>query len=223
MLTYGIIEINHMTWDQILSEEQKKPYYKKLQYDLDQDRQNKIIYPPEDLIFNALNQTPLKDVKVVILGQDPYHNPNEACGLSFSVPENIKPPPSLKNIFKELEADLGIKKLHGNLESWTRQGVLLLNTSLTVQQKKPASHSNIGWHHFTNRVIQAVSHNQPFVVFILWGNHAQKKQALIDAHHAIVTSAHPSPLSAYRGFFGSKPFSTTNTLLKSNHLPEIMW
>jgi len=190
-------------------------------------KKNKVIfYPPGPLIFNSFNLTPLEKIKVVILGQDPYHGPGQAHGLCFSVPDGIKPPPSLLNIYKELESDIGkkITTQNGNLEAWAKQGVFLLNTTLTVEQSKPLSHQELGWSEFTNKVITIISRELNNIVFILWGSHAQSKKNLIDPNkHLILTSAHPSPLSAYRGFFGSKPFSKTNNFLESKQIDKIKW
>jgi uracil-DNA glycosylase len=187
--------------------------------------QGHIIYPAMSKIFAAFSLTPFESVKVVIAGQDPYHGPNQAEGLCFSVPEGIKKPPSLVNIFKELHDDLKIDPpAHGSLKSWAGQGVLLLNTSLTVRANEAASHSGQGWEFFTDRVIQTLSEHKDFIIFVLWGAHAQSKIKLIDTtRHAIIASAHPSPLSAYRGFFGSKPFSKINDLLKEHGLDVIDW
>jgi len=185
----------------------------------------KIIYPPGSLIFNALNSTPLERVKVVILGQDPYHSAGQAHGLSFSVPQGIAVPPSLQNIFKELKRDLNIAlPNHGCLEQWAAQGVLLLNTSLTVEQGKPGSHAGSGWQHFTDLVIEMASQLREHLVFMLWGAHAQSKQRLIDSSkHLILRSPHPSPLSAHRGFIGNGHFSRCNDFLSQHGLTPIDW
>ena len=187
---------------------------------------NKIIYPSKSLIFNAFNLCDFEEVKVIILGQDPYHGPDQAHGLSFSVKKNIPFPPSLKNIIKELENDIGVKfqQNDGNLSKWAKQGVFLLNTTLTVEKSKPLSHSKIGWELFTDKVIELLSEKKQNLVFILWGKHAQAKNQLIDnSKHLVISSTHPSPLSAHRGFFGSKPFSQTNKFLLSNNIKEINW
>ena len=187
---------------------------------------NKIIYPSKSLIFNAFNLCDFEEVKVIILGQDPYHGPDQAHGLSFSVRKNIPFPPSLKNIIKELENDIGVKfqQNDGNLSKWAKQGVFLLNTTLTVEKSKPLSHSKIGWELFTDKVIELLSEKKQNLVFILWGKHAQAKNQLIDnSKHLVISSTHPSPLSAHRGFFGSKPFSQTNKFLLSNNIKEINW
>lgn len=213
-----------MTWEQILTREEKKPYFKQIMQHLDSEVNSAhTIYPPRDKIFEALKLTPLSATKVVILGQDPYHGPNEAHGLAFSVLCS-KIPPSLKNIFKELHHDLNTNiPSSGDLSSWARQGVLLLNTSLTVRHKQPNSHSRIGWQKLTDQFINAVSDHQPFVVFILWGGNAQSKKSLIHSRHTILESAHPSPLSCYRGFINSKPFSQANQYLIKNGLAPINW
>ena len=185
----------------------------------------KVLYPPSKLIFNALNMTPLDQVKVVILGQDPYHGPGQAHGLSFSVPKGVQLPPSLVNIFKEIHADTGVAMpKHGCLESWSEQGVLLLNSVLTVEHKKAGSHAGNGWERFTDRVIQILNANREGLVFLLWGSYAQKKGALIDEQkHYVLKSVHPSPLSAHRGFMGCRHFSKTNTYLASRRETPIDW
>ena len=215
------------SWLEHLQEEFSKPYMVNLKEKLQKLKKNKVIfYPPGPLIFNSFNLTPLEKIKVVILGQDPYHGPGQAHGLCFSVPDGIKPPPSLLNIYKELESDIGkkITTQNGNLEAWAKQGVFLLNTTLTVEQSKPLSHQELGWSEFTNKAITIISRELNNIVFILWGSHAQSKKNLIDPNkHLILTSAHPSPLSAYRGFFGSKPFSKTNNFLESKQIDKIKW
>lgn len=185
----------------------------------------KVIYPSEDDVFNALNSTTLSRVKVVILGQDPYHGANQAHGLSFSVAKGIATPPSLRNIYKELHSDLGIEPpSHGNLQSWAEQGVLLLNSVLTVEQAQAASHQGKGWERFTDRVIDAVNQQCRNVVFLLWGSYAQKKGQAIDRQrHLVLTAPHPSPLSAYRGFFGCQHFSSANQYLQQHGIQEIEW
>ena len=213
-------------WKQALREEFDKPYMADLREFLRQEHvAGKEIYPPGPLIFNALNLTPLDKIKVVILGQDPYHGPGQAHGLCFSVPPGISVPPSLVNIYKELKRDLNIDIAnHGCLLHWAEQGVLLLNTTMTVERANAASHAKIGWEHFTDRIIQVVSEQQPKLVFLLWGAHAQSKQKLIDAtKHLVLTSVHPSPLSAYRGFIGNGHFSRTNKFLEQNGLAPIDW
>jgi uracil-DNA glycosylase len=185
----------------------------------------KIIYPPGSLIFNAFNKTPFDKIKVVILGQDPYHNPGQAHGLSFSVPEGVTPPPSLINIYKEIATDIGVNMpRQGNLEKWTERGVLLLNAVLTVRANEPASHSKIGWMDFTDAVIKHISDQKQHVVFLLWGKFAHEKQALIDeTKHLVLKAAHPSPFSADKGFFGCRHFSRTNEYLASQGIDPIDW
>ncbi len=214
------------SWKEVLQSEFNKPYFEKLTGFLKHEiKQNKTIYPPGKLIFNAFNTTPFNNVKVVILGQDPYHNPGQAHGLSFSVPHGIATPPSLVNILKEISADLDIPPAgHGNLEKWAQQGVLMLNASLTVERNKPMSHSKIGWHDFTNAVIANLSDKKEKLVFMLWGGFAKSKQPLIDSNkHLILTAAHPSPLSAHNGFFGCKHFSKANEWLQLNGIHPIDW
>lgn len=212
------------TWIEWIESEKTQPYYKNIKKQIDKEYQSHTIYPEKRLILNAMRITPLEKVKVVVLGQDPYHGPQEAHGLSFSVPQGVKIPPSLRNIFKELADDLDIPSpSHGNLTHWAEQGVFLLNTTLTVRHKEPRSHHSLGWPQFTNRVISHINHELPYVVFILWGKDAQSKRNLIDARHGIIQSVHPSPLSAYRGFLGSKPFSKANQLLKEHNLEPINW
>ena len=217
----------HPSWLEHLKEEFQKDYMLTLKKKLLELKNKKIIfYPQGDKIFNAFNLTPLNNVKVVILGQDPYHGPNQAHGLCFSVPQSVKPPPSLVNIFKELESDTGKKRNYhdGNLEHWARQGVFLLNTTLTVEKSKPLSHRDYGWSEFTDRVISLISDKLENIVFILWGSFAQSKKQLIDSgSHLILTAPHPSPLSAHRGFFGSKPFSKTNNFLHSKQIDMVNW
>ena len=214
------------SWKTALRDQFEQPYMQQLREFLRQEHAaGKEIYPPGPLIFNALNSTPLDKVKVVILGQDPYHGPGQAHGLSFSVQPGIAAPPSLVNIFKELQRDLNIPiARHGCLQSWADQGVLLLNTTLTVERANAASHANKGWQLFTDRVIEVVSEQRSDVVFLLWGSHAQSKQKLIDAtKHLILKSVHPSPLSAYRGFLGCGHFSQTNRFLEQRGLAPIQW
>ena len=214
------------SWKEKLLEEFNKDYMRSLSEFLRSEKlKNKIIFPPGNKIFNAFNLTKFEDVKVVILGQDPYHGQNQAHGLSFSVEEGIRPPPSLKNIFKELESDMGIKQPeHGNLERWCNEGVLLLNSILTVEKSKPASHSNMGWEQFTDKILSILNDLKRNVVFILWGKKAQEKGHFLDKNrHLILKSAHPSPYSANNGFLGSKPFSKTNHYLNSNNIKEIDW
>lgn len=214
------------SWKEKLLEEFNKDYMRSLSEFLRSEKlKNKIIFPPGNKIFNAFNLTKFEDVKVVILGQDPYHGHNQAHGLSFSVEEGIRPPPSLKNIFKELESDMGIKQPeHGNLERWCSEGVLLLNSILTVEKSKPASHANMGWEQFTNKILSILNDLKRNVVFILWGKKAQEKGHFLDKNrHLILKSAHPSPYSANNGFLGSRPFSKTNHYLNSNNIKEIDW
>ena len=217
----------HHSWLAHLKNEFQKDYMVTLKYKLQELKKDKIIfYPRGEQIFNAFNLTPFDKVKVVILGQDPYHGPNQAHGLCFSVPNSVKPPPSLVNIFKELQSDIGeiINPGNGNLEHWAEQGVFLLNTTLTVEQSKPLSHQNYGWGEFTDKVISVIDNHLENIVFILWGAFAQSKKNLIDSKkHLILTAPHPSPLSAHRGFFGSKPFSQTNTFLQSKQIDKIKW
>ncbi|KAF1302402.1 uracil-DNA glycosylase [Enterococcus saccharolyticus] len=207
-------EIIHNSWQGILEEEFQKPYYQELRQFLKQEYGTQTIYPDMYHIFEALEQTPYEKVKVVILGQDPYHGENQAHGLSFSVQPGVKIPPSLRNIYQELEADLGIKPVnHGFLTSWAQQGVLLLNTVLTVRAGQAYSHRGKGWEQLTDAIIKKLNERERPVVFILWGKPAQQKMSMIDSRHVIIRSVHPSPLSAHRGFFGSKPFSKTNQAL----------
>lgn len=217
---------NNLTWQNVLGKEKEKPYFQKILNFLEQERaQDKIIYPSRENIFNALKLTDFSDVKVVIIGQDPYHGPNQAIGLSFAVERGIPLPPSLKNIYKELESDLNIPPAkHGDLRPWAKQGVLLLNATLTVEANKPQSHANIGWQQFTDEVIKSLNHHPQGIVFLLWGAYAQKKAALIDtSKHRILATTHPSPLSAHRGFLGSKIFSKANHHLQDLGRPIIDW
>ena len=214
------------SWLKVLKDEFEKPYMKNLSIFLNSEKNNnKIIYPPGSKIFNALNLTPFTSVKVIILGQDPYHGQNQANGLSFSVEIGNKIPPSLQNIFKELNSDLNIlPSQHGDLSNWAKQGVLLLNTILTVEASKPSSHSNKGWEIFTDKILHSLSSLKDNLVFILWGKKAQEKISLIDeSKHKILKSTHPSPYSANNGFFGSQPFSKTNFFLKSKNIDKINW
>lgn len=216
----------HDSWKALLLAEFQKPHMKLLKDFLVQEKkQGKAIYPKGEDIFLALNRTPVDRVKVVILGQDPYHGPGQAHGLSFSVPRGTKLPPSLLNIYKELETDLGIPVTrNGCLETWADQGVLLLNSVLTVQDGQPASHQNKGWEKFTDQIIQQVNDQVPHVAFILWGAYAQKKASFVDRNrHFVLQSPHPSPLSAHRGFFGSRPFSKVNQFLVEKNLLPIDW
>jgi len=211
-------------WDMVLEEEFKKEYYKKLGIFVKSEYKNKMIFPPYENIFDALRLTDYDDVKVVVLGQDPYHGLGEAHGLSFSVKENVKMPPSLQNIFKELYNDLGIKRTKSDLTDWAKDGVLLLNSIMTVEKDKPLSHKNKGWEIFTDTVISKLNEREEPVIFLLWGSFARSKKELItNSRHKIIESVHPSPLSASRGFFGSKPFSKINNYLKSIEKEEIHW
>ncbi len=212
-------------WDEVLKDEFEKPYFVELIERIKKEYQEKTIFPKQTEIFNAFRNTPYKDVKVVILGQDPYHGVNEAEGLSFSVKVGIRKPPSLVNIFKELHDDLGCSiPEHGSLLPWAREGVLLLNTVLTVEKDKPASHKGYGWETFTDEVIHKLNEKEQPIVFILWGSFARSKKVFItNPKHYIVESPHPSPFSAYNGFFGSRPFSKTNQFLESQGLEPIHW
>lgn len=211
-------------WYSLLSDEYKKEYFIKLQEFVRNEYKNKTIFPPATSVFKALELADYDNVKVVILGQDPYHGIGEAQGLSFSVPIDVRRPPSLRNIFVELENDLGIKRDKNDLSDWATQGVLLLNSILTVQMDTPLSHKDKGWETFTDEIIKLVNKKDTPVVFILWGSYARSKKVLIDNPiHYVIESVHPSPLSASRGFFGSKPFSKTNNFLKKNKIEGIKW
>src|SRR4249920_835351 len=214
-------------WKDLLQEEFKKEYFKYIVTWLKTEKiSGGTIYPPGPLIFNAFEQTPLDHLKVVIIGQDPYHGPGQAHGLSFSVPDGVKPPPSLVNIFKEIQSDIGIAMpvSYGNLTRWAEQGVLLLNAALTVRANEPFSHAKFGWADFTDAVIQKISDEKKGIVFLLWGKFAQDKQLLIDeTKHFVLKAAHPSPFSADKGFFGCKHFSKANELLTDQGLPPINW
>lgn len=213
------------SWDKLLEDEFKKDYYLKLREFLKEEYSTKTIYPHMNNIFNALKLTSYEDVKVVILGQDPYHGPNQAHGLAFSVTEGVKAPPSLVNIYKELNRSLGLYiPNNGNLEKWAKNGVLLLNTSLTVREASPNSHQNIGWEIFTDHIIKLLNDREKPVIFMLWGNNAKNKSWLIDnPRHHILTSVHPSPLSANRGFIGCDHFKTANEILISEGQSPIDW
>ena len=218
----------HMTynyWDTILDSEYHKEYFANIVKFVNKVYKEKTIFPPKTRILSALDITDYNDVKVVILGQDPYHGIGEANGLAFSVNDRVKIPPSLKNIYKELHDDLGIEIPNtGNLESWAKEGVLLLNSVLTVEKDKPASHKNIGWEIFTDSIIKKLNERDKPIVFILWGNFAKSKKELItNPKHLVLTSSHPSPFSVNYGFFGSKPFSKTNEFLRKNGIKEIDW
>jgi len=213
------------SWKEVLKEEFDKQYFKELKEFLLDEKSKYTVYPPGGLIFNAFNLTSFDNTRVVLLGQDPYHGPGQAHGLCFSVPPGIAAPPSLVNIFKEVERDLGVPvPLNGCLEKWARQGVLLLNATLTVRANQPASHQRKGWEDFTNAVIGKLSEKRVGLIFLLWGKFAQEKEALIDKNrHYILKAAHPSPYSAYNGFFGCRHFSKTNELLKKHGMEEIDW
>ena len=214
------------SWKKVLKDEFTKDYFLQIATFIKTEKAaGKIIYPPGSLMFNAFDKTQFDKVKVVLLGQDPYHNPGQAQGLSFSVPNGVTKPPSLINIFKELQSDLGIPpSVNGNLEKWAMQGVLLLNASLTVRKNEPGSHSKIGWIEFTDAVIRKISEEKKGVVFLLWGKFAQDKQVLIDeTKHHVLKAAHPSPFSADKGFFGCKHFSKTNEFLMQEGLQPIDW
>jgi len=217
----------HPSWKEVLKNEFSKTYFQQLVTFLKTEKaRGDVIYPPGKLIFNAFNKTPFPDLRVVILGQDPYHGDGQAMGLSFSVPSGIKPPPSLVNIFKEIESDIGVKMpvQYGNLTRWAEQGVLLLNAALTVRAGEPFSHAKYGWSEFTDAVIQKISDEKEGVIFLLWGKFAQEKQALIDeSKHFVLKAAHPSPFSADKGFFGCKHFSKTNELLIRMGKQPIDW
>lgn len=212
-------------WDEILADEWEKPYYKNLRQFLKTEYSSKQIYPNMNDIFNALKYTSFEDTKVVIIGQDPYHGYGQAHGLCFSVKQGVTPPPSLKNIFKELKEDVGKPiPANGELTEWAKQGILLLNNVLTVIEGQPASHKGKGWEIFTDRIIAEINKKETPVVFLLWGAHAQKKAEIItNPIHFKLSSVHPSPLSASRGFFGCKHFSKTNEILEKNGLKPIIW
>lgn len=213
------------SWLQVLEQEFRAPYFAQLKSFLVEEKKNNLVFPPGSLIFNAFNLTPFPKVKVVLMGQDPYHNPGQAHGLCFSVPRGVAQPKSLINIFKELHDDIGGPvPQSGNLEKWATQGVLLLNATLTVRAHQPGSHQDQGWETFTDAVIREISARKENIVFILWGAYAAKKIPLIDARrHHILQAAHPSPFSAHKGFYGCRHFSKTNQLLREAGLPEIDW
>ena len=212
------------SWDLILQDEMKKSYFKHIKEFIKEERLIKTIYPSANDLFNAFKLTDFKDIKVVILGQDPYHGEKEAMGLSFSVRRGVRTPPSLRNIFKELKDDLNITRTDTDLSDWAKQGVFLLNTVLTVEKDKANSHKEIGWEIFTDYVISQIDEKLDNVVFILWGRQARdKKKIMSNKNNYIIESAHPSPLSAYHGFFGSKPFSKANQFLEKNGMSKIKW
>lgn len=225
MTSDQLLEVLDCNWQKELKEELNKPYFLEILAFLKTKYESKTpVYPPKQFIFEAFKMCPLEQVKVVILGQDPYHGEGQAHGLSFSVQGSQKLPPSLKNIFKELESDLNLKATKGDLTAWAQQGVLLLNSTLTVEKGSPGSHQKMGWEQFTDQVLKIVSDHEAPKVFILWGMPAYKKIKFIDQErHLVLTSAHPSPLSSYRGFFGSRPFSKANEFLKSKNRSIINW
>lgn len=211
-------------WDIVLADEMKKDYFRKLGAFVKTEYKSKIIFPQYKNIFNSLRYTDYDNVKVVILGQDPYHGDNEAHGLSFSVQEGVKRPPSLNNIFKELYDDLGIVRNNNDLTGWAKQGVLLLNSIMTVERDRPLSHKDKGWEQFTDYIIKELNKREKPVIFVLWGSYARsKKEYITNPNHFIIESVHPSPLSANRGFFGSKPFSKINNFLDQNDMGKIDW
>ena len=212
------------SWREVLRNETSQPYFAQLDEFVLSERNDFNVFPSEDNVFTALQLTSPDNVRVVIVGQDPYHGAGQAHGLSFSVQHGTRIPPSLRNIFAELNTDLEIPiPSHGNLEAWAKQGVLLLNSTLTVREGEAGSHSGRGWETFTDAIISYLSLRQQHIVFVLWGAHAGKKTSLIDQHHTVITSVHPSPLSAHRGFFGSRPFSLVNRALTDHNQPEINW
>ena len=213
-----------MTWTEVLAPIKNTEYFTTLWEKVKEEYQTTKCFPPKDQIFRAIELTPFDEVKVVIIGQDPYHNDNQANGLCFSVSDKVTAPPSLKNIFKELEDDLGIKKTSNELEMWAKQGILLLNSTLTVRAHEANSHKDLGWEKFTDFIIMEISDKKENVVFVLWGAFAQKKAGLIDASkHFIIQSAHPSPFSVHKGFFGSRPFSKINQFLEEKGKEPINW
>lgn len=215
-----------MTWKDIIENEQQKSYYVKLKEEIDKRYENSIVFPEKQNIFKAFSLTRFEDLKVVILGQDPYHGFGQAQGLSFSTPKNVKNPPSMANILKEINDDLGKKSIceDGDLTPWAKQGIMLLNTILTVEQGLPKSHHNLGWEIFTDNIIKYISDNKENIIFLLWGSPAISKTKLINKNkHFILTAPHPSPLSVYRGFYGCKHFSKTNEILKKLNKEEIIW
>ncbi|WP_280521198.1 uracil-DNA glycosylase [Paenibacillus mangrovi] len=220
-----MVEMFENDWDEQLKEEVEKPYFNDLRYALAKEYKLHTVYPAKDNLFQALKLTSYEHTKVVILGQDPYHGPGQAHGLSFSVLPGVRIPPSLSNIYKELHSDLGVPiPNNGYLVHWAKQGVLLLNTVLTVREGQANSHKGLGWERFTDAVIEKLNERDKPMLFILWGSHAQKKGAFIDRKkHLVLESVHPSPLSVHRGFFGSRPFSRTNAFLESHNMEPIDW
>ncbi len=215
-----------MNWENIIEQERQKDYFIKLQNEIDSRYENSVVYPPKELIYSAFTHTKYDDLKVVILGQDPYHDANQAQGLAFSTPSNIPNPPSMRNILKEIKDDLGVESIvnDGNLTPWSDQGVMLLNTILTVEAHKPKSHHNMGWEIFTDEIIKHINENFENIIFLLWGASAISKSKIIDnSKHHLLTATHPSPLSSYRGFFGCKHFSKTNEILKNHKIEPIIW
>ena len=214
------------TWEDVINKQKEQEYYQKLKKEIDKRYETSTVFPPKNKIFNAFKETPIDELKVVILGQDPYHGEGQAQGLSFSTPSNIKNPPSMQNILKEIKDDLGRDSacLNGDLTPWAKEGVLLLNTILTVEDAKPKSHHNLGWEIFTDNIIKHISANCEDIIFLLWGSPAIAKAKLINSSkHHILTAPHPSPLSSYRGFFGCKHFSKTNEILDSLGKKQINW
>lgn len=217
------------SWDVVLRDEYRKPYFIELAHFVAEERKKYAVYPPKGSVFHALQKTPYSDVKVVIIGQDPYHGPGQAHGLSFSVPYNVRPPPSLQNVFKELQEDLGIPPPnHGCLEQWAERGVLLLNATLTVRNGEPTSHYNKGWEQFTDAVVRSLALRKQPVIFLLWGKNACNKcshvpELHLNKQHAILTASHPSPYSVYSGFSGCKHFSKANAILEKNGMTPIDW
>lgn len=215
-----------MNWENIIEQERQKDYFIKLQNEIDSRYENSVVYPPKELIYSAFTHTKYDDLKVVILGQDPYHDANQAQGLAFSTPSNIPNPPSMRNILKEIKDDTGVESIvnDGNLAPWSDQGVMLLNTILTVEAHKPKSHHNMGWEIFTDEIIKHINENFENIIFLLWGASAISKSKIIDnSKHHLLTATHPSPLSSYRGFFGCKHFSKTNEILKNHKIEPIIW
>lgn len=212
-------------WDEILAEETDKPYFKKIEEFVEREYRDYTVYPPKSLIFASMKYVPFADVKVVIVGQDPYINPGQANGLAFAVGDGVALPPSLKNIYKEIESDLGVNMSgkSGELTGWAKQGVLLLNATLTVRAGSSNAHANCGWQEFTDSVIRRLGAREKPLVFILWGRNAQAKEPLVARHHCVIKSAHPSPMSAHNGFFGSRPFSRANAFLSSRGMTPIDW